>query len=74
MSAQLLQRRLLEEKMRLVSFKTQSDQLVMVNPNQIRCVLSVGTGSKIEFGSDHSIVVTPGAETVKDMLADEDGL
>jgi hypothetical protein len=60
--------------MRLVSFQTQSDQLVIVNPNQVRCVLSVGTGSKIEFSSDHSISVTTGAETTKDMLADEDGL
>ena len=60
--------------MRLVSFKTRNDQIVMVNPNQVRCIVSVETGSKIEFSSDHSISVTTGAERTKDMLADEDGL
>jgi hypothetical protein len=60
--------------MRLVSFQTRKGQSVMVNPNQVRCVLSVGTDSKIEFGAGHSVLVTTRAEAVKSMLTDEEGL
>jgi hypothetical protein len=59
--------------MRLISFQTRKGQSVIVNPNQVRCVVSVGTDSKIEFGPDHSILVTTELEAVKTMLTDEDG-
>jgi hypothetical protein len=61
------------EKMRLISFQTPKGQTVMVNPNQVRCVVSLSTGSKIEFARDHSILVTTGAEAAKSMLAEEEG-
>ena len=54
--------------MRLVSFRTRKGQSVLVNPNQVRCILSVGTDSKIEFGAGHSVLVTTEAEAVKSML------
>jgi hypothetical protein len=36
--------------------------------------VSVGTDSKIEFGPDHSILVTTKLEVVKTMLTDEERL
>jgi hypothetical protein len=57
----------LERKMRLISFQTRKGQSIFVNPSQVRFVLSIGTDSKIEFGPDHSVLVTTGAEAVKSM-------
>jgi hypothetical protein len=59
--------------MRLIAFQTQTGQSVMVNPNQVRCIISVGANSKIEFGHGHSILVTTGAEAVKNMLMEQEG-
>jgi hypothetical protein len=60
--------------MRLVAFQNERGEIVMVNPNQVRCVVPLKNGSKIEFGPDHSISVAARIEAARGMLADEEEL
>jgi hypothetical protein len=54
--------------MRLVAFELNNGGLVFVNPNQVRCITPIASGSKIEFGRDHYLPVTVGPDEVQRKL------
>jgi hypothetical protein len=55
--------------MRLVPLQAQNGETVLINPDQVRSVIIMGIGSKIEFGPDHAVPVTATLENIQKLLA-----
>jgi hypothetical protein len=56
--------------MRLVPLQAQNGETVLINPDQVRSVIIMGIGSKIEFGPDHAVPVTASLENIQKLLAE----
>jgi hypothetical protein len=57
--------------MRLVPVQAQNGETVLINPDQVRTVMVMGVGSKIEFALGHAVPVTATLEAVQKLLSDE---
>ena len=58
--------------MRLVPLQAQNGETVLINPDQVRSVIIMGIGSKIEFGPGHAIPVTATLEAVQKLFVPDE--